>query len=460
MKRPHRSIEVFDISLMAVVTKAMGAFLVLMLLLMPYYSSSPIGTKEAQELTRKVQDADAKIKSVLNQLGGQSPLSQDLKTARQSLGSGTDLIKRLKRSIDELSAQVARLGDQVKDKTNALDQATTQLAALKTQMAQLKKDFDKAKSSLSKLQTQVAQLQAENKTLKDKNDALQKQVAELGNANQMKAELDKLQSQVKQLQDQVQQLKDQNQKLASQLLQVTAERDSLKQQLAQAKAKKGSNLSAAEVKKLQDENAKLKDEVNGAMISVQLYDVNCPSVGALQVLLTAPDILYTEADNTQSKYGLDLWNNGLGEGGENSQVYRGAVADIYVIAVVGRASTKPTSRRHGSDVVALQAPSGSCTASVGGVVDVRNDTHLVLPLTQVTLRYYAQAVWDIVVDADDKLRMHQASPASVDFINSQIAHAEKAPRSGVQGATTEKTVMPPTTSVSGTNTQRRRPQSR
>ena len=35
MHRPARQIEVFDISLMAVVTKAMGAFLVIMILLMP-----------------------------------------------------------------------------------------------------------------------------------------------------------------------------------------------------------------------------------------------------------------------------------------------------------------------------------------------------------------------------------------------------------------------------------------
>lgn len=61
MRRPNRSIETFDISLMAVVTKAMGAFLVMMLLLLPYYSSSPLGKDEAQDLAKKVQDADAKI---------------------------------------------------------------------------------------------------------------------------------------------------------------------------------------------------------------------------------------------------------------------------------------------------------------------------------------------------------------------------------------------------------------
>jgi len=261
--------------LMAVVTKAMGAFLVLMLLLMPYYSSSPIGTKEAQELTLKVQAADATIKDVLNKLGDQSALGKDLETAHENLGSGAQLIGQLKRAIDQLSGQVKRLEDQVKEKADALDQAGKQLDALKAQVAQLTKELDDAKSALDKLQMQVAQLQADNKKLKDENDALKKQVAELGNANAMKAELDQLKSQVKQLQDQVQQLqaenqklKDQNQQLASQLQQVTAERDSLKQQPAQTQAAQCSTLSVAEVERLQNENASLKRQNNRLMEAV------------------------------------------------------------------------------------------------------------------------------------------------------------------------------------------------
>ena len=41
LRRANRAIETFDISLMAVVTKAMGAFLVLMLLLVPSYVAMP-----------------------------------------------------------------------------------------------------------------------------------------------------------------------------------------------------------------------------------------------------------------------------------------------------------------------------------------------------------------------------------------------------------------------------------
>lgn len=52
LRRPHRSIETFDIALMAVVTKAMGAFLILMLLMIPSYVAIPrleSGVSEAKE---------------------------------------------------------------------------------------------------------------------------------------------------------------------------------------------------------------------------------------------------------------------------------------------------------------------------------------------------------------------------------------------------------------------------
>ena len=77
MKRPHRSIETFDISLMAVVTKAMGAFLVLMLLLIPYYKSGPIAQKPIDDLAKKVEEVDKNIKDVVDKLATAS--AEDLR---------------------------------------------------------------------------------------------------------------------------------------------------------------------------------------------------------------------------------------------------------------------------------------------------------------------------------------------------------------------------------------------
>lgn len=119
MRRPNRSIEVFDISLMAVVTKAMGAFLVLMLLLMPYYSSGPIGAETAAELARRLDEAEKKLKSLSEQAGQFSDdperLRKLLEEARKELEAAQQSLARLERDNDALNAQVKRLEERAKD---------------------------------------------------------------------------------------------------------------------------------------------------------------------------------------------------------------------------------------------------------------------------------------------------------------------------------------------------------
>jgi len=64
MRRPHRSIETFDISLMAVVTKAMGAFLVMMLLLIPSYIAVPEMQTKLSDIETETRQLEQKAASV------------------------------------------------------------------------------------------------------------------------------------------------------------------------------------------------------------------------------------------------------------------------------------------------------------------------------------------------------------------------------------------------------------
>lgn len=114
MRRPHRSIEVFDISLMAVVTKAMGAFLVIMLLLMPYYSSGSLGDKSAAEATKQLAEAQQKLQALSQQLLGRSPeeMANTLQEALERLQQAQTAIAQLKRDNDALNAQAQRLDSQ------------------------------------------------------------------------------------------------------------------------------------------------------------------------------------------------------------------------------------------------------------------------------------------------------------------------------------------------------------
>lgn len=128
MHRPHRSIEVFDISLMAVVTKAMGAFLVLMLLLMPYYSSGSLGDKSAADAAKALAEAQQQLKAATEQLANRNPedLAKSLEEARRRLEEAQKFIAQLKRDNDALNSQARRL-----DAENS---------ALRDQLAKLESD--------------------------------------------------------------------------------------------------------------------------------------------------------------------------------------------------------------------------------------------------------------------------------------------------------------------------------
>lgn len=67
MRRPHRNIETFDISLMAVVTKAMGAFLVMMLLLIPSYIAVPEMQTKLSDIEAETRELEQKAASLTKQ---------------------------------------------------------------------------------------------------------------------------------------------------------------------------------------------------------------------------------------------------------------------------------------------------------------------------------------------------------------------------------------------------------
>jgi Skp family chaperone for outer membrane proteins len=144
MRRPNRSIEVFDISLMAVVTKAMGAFLVLMLLLMPYYSSGPVGEKTAAELAEELKEAQKKLNNAIENLkrGEITPeelerLKRLLEDTQRRLQQAQTLADRLKRENDQLNSQVARLENELQDSKQKLAQEQKKNEELRNELALL-----------------------------------------------------------------------------------------------------------------------------------------------------------------------------------------------------------------------------------------------------------------------------------------------------------------------------------
>lgn len=146
MRRPNRSIEVFDISLMAVVTKAMGAFLVLMLLLMPYYSSGPIGQQSAADLARQLEEARRQLADIRNNAGkfseDPSELRKLLENVTKHLEDATRTMSLLKRDNDALNSQVARLEAQAKQLEAQVEQLRAQAGQLAAERSRLEDELD------------------------------------------------------------------------------------------------------------------------------------------------------------------------------------------------------------------------------------------------------------------------------------------------------------------------------
>lgn len=136
IRRPHRSIEVFDISLMAVVTKAMGAFLVLMLLLMPYYSSGPVGEQNAAQLAQTITQAQKELDLAVQKLAQAKPdpneIAKLLDEAMKRLREAQELMARLKRDNDALNGQVKRLEENLAEAKKENEDLEKQLADMST----------------------------------------------------------------------------------------------------------------------------------------------------------------------------------------------------------------------------------------------------------------------------------------------------------------------------------------
>jgi hypothetical protein len=112
MRRPNRSIEVLDISLMAVVTKAMGAFLVLMVVFMQYYQSGPIGQNTAEQLSQAIEQTQKNTTDALRRLiekANPEDIAKLLEEARRRLEEAKNLIEQLRRENAALNAQAQRL---------------------------------------------------------------------------------------------------------------------------------------------------------------------------------------------------------------------------------------------------------------------------------------------------------------------------------------------------------------
>jgi hypothetical protein len=156
MKKRNRDINIFSLSLMDVISGAMGAFLIIMVILARYYVFDPTTSEQADELRLKL---DAAVEGLASIRGGTERIFDELiiserGAATQGLagGDGVDQIEALTRGIAE---DVDRVNAQ-------LETAHLQLNQLEEELQQKSSQLERAQELADKLEGRVPLVVAAN----------------------------------------------------------------------------------------------------------------------------------------------------------------------------------------------------------------------------------------------------------------------------------------------------------
>jgi septal ring factor EnvC (AmiA/AmiB activator) len=116
MRRPRREVAGGEMALMAVMTKAMGAFLVIMIMLLPYYTGDTAAQQtidQTNEQIRKAGDDLAQVKQILGKgrLSDQEidELIKKIEDAQKALDEARALVATLQVKLDQAQSQITRL---------------------------------------------------------------------------------------------------------------------------------------------------------------------------------------------------------------------------------------------------------------------------------------------------------------------------------------------------------------
>ncbi|WP_294533870.1 hypothetical protein [uncultured Rhodoblastus sp.] len=203
MRRRHRETSGGEVAMMAVITKAMGAFLVLMIMLLPYYTGDTQSQQTVDDTGRRIDEAKAGLDGAVDRLkkGRLTDAEIDdilnrLQQAHDELTEAQGLIRQLRIKVDQAASQINRLEQQ-----NAA--LLAQVTALQTQAAQLQAEIEKLKQEIARLraidtealqarirelEAEIARLKiaiAEVERLKSENAAQAAEIEKLKNENEV-----------------------------------------------------------------------------------------------------------------------------------------------------------------------------------------------------------------------------------------------------------------------------------
>ena len=196
MARRDREINIFNIAFLDVITGAMGAFVLLVLLLAPYYNgSAPRSQAKQQAAQSAVNDAQQNVQKA------QQSVPQNDQQARQALDQAKADLDQAKQQLDALKQQIDQLDSQNHRLSALDDQQQQQVAQLQQQAEQsTKQTLDRAEQNMQQadqaiqsgnveeLKRLLAQARADLAAARQQLDTLDK---ELDQANATIADLRK-----------------------------------------------------------------------------------------------------------------------------------------------------------------------------------------------------------------------------------------------------------------------------
>lgn len=119
MQRRNRDIQIFNLSMMDVITGAMGAFLIVMIVLARYYNADPGNKENIEAIQAELDSAQARLRQIEAQFRKVGIDSTDIpsaiREATKDLSSAQKKTDALNDQLDQASAEIERLEETIRD---------------------------------------------------------------------------------------------------------------------------------------------------------------------------------------------------------------------------------------------------------------------------------------------------------------------------------------------------------
>lgn len=183
MRAKNREINIFNMSLLDILTGALGAFMFMMLSFVPYYNivvQQKLNQQNGQNQSQSSSGASQKDQE--EELRRTKAELEELKKRNAELEKRIDdLLEKLKLAGrgDVTTEELAKVQEEVTRLQRELDQARQEIARLQAELARVQEELERLQKQLATLTAENERLQVENQTLRKENATLKARLEEL-----------------------------------------------------------------------------------------------------------------------------------------------------------------------------------------------------------------------------------------------------------------------------------------